>query len=366
MTDNPVFLAIGNLLIYWHGLFVMLGVAAGLALTLYLRRFQRDITGNQIIITAIAMLAAALAGGRVYFCWHGADMFSDSSQYLDLSNGGYSVYGALLGAFAAVALSALLQHVSVGKMLDLTVPGTALAIAIGRMGAAFSGDNLGQEVSAALFQSFPFAAYSEKERIWRSCLYFWQSLIALALCAAAVWLLKKQARKALSSCDGDIYLLFVVFFFVIQGVFESYRMDALYFNAIYIQKLQTIPAGMPTGAIFSALALCVFIFRLMGRKKSLLPGLLYAPLCAIAYFCYFNVVLRIEIPDALGVALFLLGCVGLLAIGLSLFRTFALWNERSDEHRERPSRPVPPRRPAEGRARPERGSRSSGKVDYWS
>lgn len=369
MTDNPVFLAIGNLLVYWHGLFVMLGIIAGVALTLYLRRFQQSISGNQLLITSAAVLAAALVGGRVYFCWHGADMFSDKSQYLNLSNGGYSVYGALIGGFAAVVISALLQRISVGQLLDITSPGMALAIAVGRIGAAFSGDNLGPEVSASLFQRFPFALFSDKERIWRSALCSYQSLIALLICAAAVWLLyKKHCRNELCFSDGDVFLLFAVFFFVTQGVFESYRIDPLYYNAVYIIKLQTIPAGMPTGAIFSAAALSMFIFRLMHRKKSLLPGFIYAPLCAIAYFCYFNVVLRIELPNALGTALFILGCLGLLAIGLSLFHVFALPEKGAPASpvirpRTAPQPPVGNRRRQPPRQKP---SRSSEKVDYWS
>lgn len=371
MTENSIFLIIGDTLLYWHGLIVMLGVIAGAALSCFLRTWQGHKKLNDLLIAILISLPLALVGARIYFCWHGQSMFSDKSQYYDLSNGGYSVYGALFGVFIGIAIAALIQRRSVGEMLDVSVPGTALAIAIGRMGAAFSAENLGSEVTAGLFQRFPFAMYCENEGIWRSALFSYQSLIALLICAGSIYLVRqKYCEKTLACKKGDIYLLFVVVYFVIQGIFECYRTDALYFNAMRIQKLQTIQAGMPMGAIFSAAALAVFILRMMWRKKFALSTLWSVFACAISYFCYFNIVLRVEIHDALAMFLFIGGCLGLIAIGVSLFLSSAeIQFDRSTLGRPRPSgrSDRPARRQPESHGESRKPSRSKPpKVDYWS
>jgi len=257
-------------------------------------------------------------------------------------------------------------------MLDVSVPGTALAIAIGRVGAAFSGENLGGEVRAGLFQRYPFAMYSESEGIWRSALFTWQSLVALLLCAGAVYLIQqKYTRKTLSCKKGDIYLLFVVVYFVIQGAFESYRTDALYFDSSIVQKLGTVPAGMPMSAVFSAAALGFWIIRNMLRNKFALSSLWHIPACAAAYFCYFNIVLRFEIHDALAILLFICGCLGLIAVAVSLFLSSA---ELQIQRRQADDWAIPSgktdrpaMRPQDDRPASRKPARSKPpKVDYWS
>lgn len=397
MTENSIFLIIGNTLIYWYGLVVCLGLLGGAALTCWLRHKQGHRDLSDMLIALLASLACSFIFARIFFCWHGNSMFNDSAQYLNLGNGGYSLYGALFGMPIGLAAAAMIQHRDVGEMLDVSVPGAALAIAIGRMGAAFSGENLGLEVSSGLFQRFPFAMYSENEGIWRSALFTYQSLFSLLLCAGALFLLnRKYGEKSLNCKNGDIYLLFVVFFFVLQGIFESYRVDALLFNSKLITKLQTVPAGMPLGAIFSAAALSVFILRLMWKKKFALSTLVYPLACAVSYFCYFNIVLRLEIPDALAIFLFAAGCLGLLAVGTHLFLSLAGVQLPAHQTSRAPSRPteaprrqppVKPSQPTGRQARPSGASRpSSGRpaappapaprrkapaqrprdIDYWS
>ncbi len=363
MTENSIFLIIGNTLIYWYGLVVCLGLLGGAALTCWLRHKQGHRDLSDMLIALLASLACAFIFARIFFCWHGNSMFNDSAQYFNLGNGGYSIYGALFGMPIGLAAAAMIQHRDVGEMLDISVPGAALAIAVGRMGAAFSGENLGLEVSTGLFQRFPFAMYSENEGIWRSALFTYQSLFSLLLCAGAMYLLhRKYGEKTLNCKNGDIYLLFVVFFFVLQGVFESYRVDALLFNSKFITKLQTVPAGMPLGAIFSAAALSVFILRLMWRKKFALSTLVYPLICAVSYFCYFNIVLRLEIPDALAIILFALGCLGLLAVGVHLFLSLAGVQLSALQGPREPSRPAaapkkqPTGRPAQPSGRQPRPS----------
>lgn len=368
MTENSIFLIFNNTFIYWHGFFIMLGVLAGIALTCYLRLAQGHDHLNDLFISSIAALAGAFVGARFYFCWHGNDMFTSSEEYFNFCNGGYSLYGALIGSFAGLVICSLVQRkgiVEIGELLDVSVPGTALMIAIGRAGAVFSGENLGPEVTGRPFQCFPFAVYSEIEGIWRSAFFNYQSLIALIMCLASTYLLVRKYRlKDLDCHNGDIYLLFVVFFMATQGVFESFRHDPLYFNAIKIQKLQTIQAGMVVGAVCSAAALSVFILRIMWRRHFAVSSLLYVPACGVAYLCYFNIVLRLELPGVLPEILIVAGCLGLLTIGVILFLERPLHSSNNGSTRRNLPSPRHPAREHVGVQN--RRNRSSQEIDYWS
>jgi|GEM_PF-1648400 len=352
MGNDAVFLMIGDLAVHWNGLIIMLAAAAGAALACYARTRQ-GYGLDDMLIAVMASMAAALAGSRIYYCWNASEYFSGIGSMLDLTNGGYAVYGALIGAVIATAATALIRRVDPWELLDAQAPGLALAIAIGRWGAAFTGENLGDVTESLTF--FPFAMYSEAEGEWRSCLFVYQSLIAAVLCAVLMKLVEgRYVRRTLGCRSGNIYLMFLLCYCLSQGVFEIYRTDRLYFHPIFINKLKTVPISLAVGAVISAAVLSVFILRAMfkDRLRLTLGTLWPVAACAAGYVCYFNVTMRFPLSDTLAILLAVIGAVILIATGWVLF---------VNELRQTPSLPQNPRRrsaPSPRRTAPEANS-------YW-
>lgn len=319
MGNDAIFLMIGDLAVHWNGLIIMLAVAAGIALACRLR-VQQGCGADDMLIASLASMAAGLVGARIYYCWNASEYFSGTKAMLDLTNGGYALYGALIGALIATIITALLRKVSVGSLLDAQAPGLALAIAIGRWGAAFTGENLGDVTEKLNF--FPFAVFSEVEKEWRSSLFLYQSLIAAVLCAVLVMLVRRcYVQRSMNSPAGNIYMLFLLCYSLTQGVFEIYRTDRLYFHPLFIVKLKTVPISLAVGAVLSAAVLSIFILRSMfkGGLKLNVSTLWPVLACAAGYVCYFNVTLRFPLSDTLAAVVAAAGAAGLILTGAALF-----------------------------------------------
>ncbi len=324
MGNDAVFLMIGDLAVHWNGVLIMLAVAAGIILACRMR-VRQGMGMDDMLIAALGSMAAGLVGARIYYCWNASEYFSGIKAMLDLTNGGYALYGALAGAFVATLITALVRKVSPGQLLDAQAPGLALAIAIGRWGAAFTGENLGDVTERLTF--FPFAVYSEVEKEWRSSLFLYQSLIAAVLCVVLVMLVSRRyVQKTAGGTDGNIYMMFLLCYSLTQGIFEIYRADRLYFHPLFIVKLKTVPISLAVGAVVSAAVLSVFILRAMFKGGlKLNPGTIWPVFaCAAGYLCCFNVTLRFPLSDTLAAVVAAAGAAGLILTGAVLYRNEAL------------------------------------------
>jgi len=319
MGNDAIFLMIGEFAFHWNGLIIMIAVAAGIILSCRVR-VKQGCGVDDMLISALASMAAGLIGARVYYCWNASEYFSGTKSMLDLTNGGYALYGALIGAFIATIVTALVRKVNVGQLLDAQAPGLALAIAIGRWGAAFTGENLGDVTDKLTF--FPFAVFSETENEWRSSLFLYQSLIAAALCLVLMRLVNRRYSQCTMKCNpGNIYMMFLLCHSLPQGVFEIYRADRLYFHPMFIVKLKTVPISLAVGAVISATVLSVFILRSMfkGGIKLNLSTIWPVFACAAGYVCYFNITMRFPLSDTLATILAAAGAGGLILTGAALF-----------------------------------------------
>jgi len=317
MGDNARFLIINSFSVHWNGVIIALAMLACVLLSLFLRSMQRR-SINNLLITAIVSIVCAFIGSRIYFYWNASEYFSGFGEIFSFTNGGYAMYGALMGAVVGTAACSYFLKESLGELLDVIAPGIALGIGIGRWAALFSGENLGPAVDS--LQQFPFAVYSEAESAWMSAFFFYQSLIALVICGITCYLFfAKYVRKNLKCKTGDIFLMFALLYTLPQGVFELFRIDPLYFHPIFIKKLKTVPISLAWSAIFSAAVLSIFILRRVFRNGVSLSTAWPVAACAAGYIGYFNITMRIEMPDNIANALVVIGCILLIVTGVALF-----------------------------------------------
>ncbi len=349
MFNNPTFLIIDELNLYWHGLLLAAALAAGMTLSWKLKKKQTGEDGKDILITYIITLPLAFFGARAYYCWCKADQFTDFSQYFDFGNGGFGLLGAIAAACIGILISSLVLHLNSGELFDVMAPGIGLAIAIGRWGAIFTNENLGGAVTAEFFQHMPFAVYSESEDIYRKAFFVGGSLLALGLSLAASWLFEQRYIKHnISNQSGDIFMLFISIYFLLQGIFEQYRYDPLYFNLdnVYLRKLQTVSATLALGALLGAVPLACMILRNLFKRGFKLKYLWHIPACALLFFGYFNIVLRVEsVNEQYNGAVLIFSAVGLVLIALSLFIGSAKISSRLLPSRRIQQRPSPRQNP---------------------
>jgi len=140
---NPIIISYGPLAIHWYGLFMVLGIIAGLLTTLWLAKYY-NIPANLITDLFFWLVISGIIGARIY------DDFLNFSYYLnhplqslEIWKGGLAIHGAIIAGIITILIFAKRQKFSFWEMGALIVPGLALGQAIGRWGNYFNQELFG-------------------------------------------------------------------------------------------------------------------------------------------------------------------------------------------------------------------------------
>ncbi|GAB4336451.1 MAG: prolipoprotein diacylglyceryl transferase [Dehalococcoidia bacterium] len=140
---DPTITEIGPFTLTWHGLFTAIGIVAGVTLAVWLGK--RDGIPPEIgQEVALVGVPAAIVGARLFFVAEHWDQFQDDlpSIVFGITEGGITLYGALIGGSVAGVLYGLYHRWPIGIGLDAAAPGMILGQGIGRIGDLINGEHL--------------------------------------------------------------------------------------------------------------------------------------------------------------------------------------------------------------------------------
>ena len=127
-----------------YGLFVLLGVVAGVGLSVYRAR-QVGLDPDVIFSLAFWLFVLGILGARLFFViqnWHEfvqANVVSTLIAITKFTEGGLVVYGSVFGGLLALFLFAWKHRLSMFELGDVIAPGMALGLAFGRIGCLMNG-----------------------------------------------------------------------------------------------------------------------------------------------------------------------------------------------------------------------------------
>lgn len=138
-VPNPIAFELFALEVRWYGILIALGMVLG-SLLLYKRAPKHKLDPEKMLDLIIVGIPLGIIGARLYYVLFNLPLYLNSNgnidilKVLNIRTGGLAVHGGLILAFIGVAL--LCRHYSYHPIdvLDLAVPGVALAQAIGRWG----------------------------------------------------------------------------------------------------------------------------------------------------------------------------------------------------------------------------------------
>ena len=251
-------------LIPWYGVLIVLG--AGLAILLAERESKRlAFPPDTIVDLALRILPIGILGARIYYVVFSWPSFrSDPLSVLYLWEGGLAIYGGLIAGFMTVVIFAHRRKLSLLGLLDVLVPGVALAQAIGRWGNYFNQEAYGVPLpDSSPFSFFPLAVQIQENGVlvWHAAAFFlescWDFLIFCFL---------MTARRKLFRKRGDVFLFYLLLYAAGRLVIENLRMDSLYLGSeVRISQLFSV-----------LLEACVILIFLRRRRKA--AGSLSVPL----------------------------------------------------------------------------------------
>jgi phosphatidylglycerol:prolipoprotein diacylglycerol transferase len=140
---DPNMLALGPLLITWHGVFSAVGLGIGLWLIVALVR-SSPVTADDVYSVAMPAVLGGIVGARVLFVLENLSLFTDRPLgVLAINEGGISIYGAVIGGSLAGWVYAQMTKRPVAYLADRAAIGLIVGQGIGRIGDIINGEHHG-------------------------------------------------------------------------------------------------------------------------------------------------------------------------------------------------------------------------------
>ena len=146
-TPQPILFSIGQIHIYWYGLFMVTGIIIALIINLKLAEYY-NINKEIIYDLSFWLIIWGVIGARIY------DVILELPYYANnplnvfkIWQGGLAIHGAIIAGLLTVYFYCKKLDVNFWKITSIIVPGLALAQAIGRWGNYFNQELFGKPTS---------------------------------------------------------------------------------------------------------------------------------------------------------------------------------------------------------------------------
>jgi len=145
-----ILISLGFINIYWYGFFMVLGILAGLGVSLHLAKYYK-INKELILDLAFFLIISGLIGARIY------DIALEFPYYLKnpidifkIWQGGLAIHGAIIGGLIGAWIFFKKNKIkNYWQIISIITPGLALGQAIGRFGNYFNQELFGNPTNLA-------------------------------------------------------------------------------------------------------------------------------------------------------------------------------------------------------------------------
>jgi len=139
---DPNITEIGGFLLTWHGLFTAVGILVGVQLALWIAR-NTNFNEDDAYTLALIGIPSGIIGARLLFVVEHWDYYGQNLvDILALTEGGISIWGAVLGGVAGPLAFAIWRGWDIWKGLDCASVGLIAGMGIGRIGDLINGEHL--------------------------------------------------------------------------------------------------------------------------------------------------------------------------------------------------------------------------------
>ena len=239
-VNSDAFTAFG-FTVTWYGVLI----AAGMLLAMLygfsrMRKFGLD--PDRAIDGVIGGVLGGIVGARIYYVvFHWSEYSGDLKSVFNIRGGGLAIYGGVIGALLVGALICKIRKVRLLPMFDVTSLGFLIGQCIGRWGnftnhEAFGGNTdwftgmSSGKIQTWISQNYTDGSVVANETVHPCFLYesLW-CLIGFIL----LHIISKKCRKF----DGQIFLMYIVWYGAGRFFIEGLRTDSLYLGTVKVSQM---------------------------------------------------------------------------------------------------------------------------------
>ncbi len=210
---NPVAFTVFGIEVRWYGVLIALGMVLATLLT-YKRAPRHGLEPDRVLDFILICIPVGIIGARLYYVVFNWSMYEgDFLKIINLRLGGLAIHGGLIFGIAAAVILCAVWKIRPLNVMDLAVPGVALAQAIGRWGNYFNSEAHGGPTD------LPWAVTVNGQTYHPTFLYesIWCFLLFLFL------IYMDNHRRF----EGQIFLLYGILYSVERFFVEALRTDSL-------------------------------------------------------------------------------------------------------------------------------------------
>ena len=224
---------------YWYGAIIGLGFI--LAALYCMRRAPKDFGISKDTLTDVVLigLPTAIVGARLYYVFcHWSSYVGDTVwqtlwNWCKIWEGGTAIPGGLLLATFCVWLYARKKKIPFGAMADVCAPGLLIGQCIGRWGNFINREAFGRETAAFSRMGLTLPG---QETVYVHPTFLYESLWNFAGFLMLHFWFRKHERRF----DGELILLYAVWYGIGRALIEGLRTDSLYITGTGIRVSQLL------------------------------------------------------------------------------------------------------------------------------
>jgi phosphatidylglycerol:prolipoprotein diacylglycerol transferase len=225
-SPAPILFSFGPLHVYWYGLFVVLGVLAGLAVSLKLSK-KFSLPPDKIFDLAFWMIISGIIGARLYHVLLEWNYYSHNYwNILKIWQGGLAIHGALIGGLLVLLYFVWKEKINFWLLAAVFAPGIALGQAIGRWGNYFNQELFGAPTK--LSWGIPIDFMKRPDRYLSADffhpVFLYESLGDLAIFLILLFIAIKFIQKKWANYK-IIFLAYLILYSLLRFFLEFLRAD---------------------------------------------------------------------------------------------------------------------------------------------
>ena len=232
---------INGFVVYWYGMLIAFAVALCLILGMKQCR-KHGLTPDLLTDYCLLAIPFAFIGARLYyviFRW-GEYYSQHMNEILAIHSGGLAIYGGVIGGLSGGCIVAKKKKLPIPAILDISVMGFLIGQGLGRWGNFFNQEAFGTPTD------LPWRMVSENTGgIGVHPCFLYESLWCLTG-FVLLYIFSRKFRKY----DGQIFLLYLVWYGAERMIVEGLRTDSLYTPFLNLRVSQILAAlTMLTGIV---------------------------------------------------------------------------------------------------------------------